>query len=89
MTLLVDDKPVISDRMDHTVPIRFSAYAGMDIGRDNGGVVDLGYADRAPFAFNGSVKKVVFDVRPHLSTDDEDSVHMAAQHGRAAHGLSA
>jgi arylsulfatase len=89
VTLLVDDKPVISDRMDHTVPIRFSAYAGMDIGRDNGGVVDLGYADRAPFAFNGSVKKVVFDVRPHLSTDDEDSVHMAAQHGRAAHGLSA
>ena len=29
--------------MDHTVPVRFSGYAGMDIGRDNGGVVDRGY----------------------------------------------
>ncbi len=44
VTLLVDDKPVVSGRMDHTVPIRFSAYAGMDIGHDNGGVVHLGRA---------------------------------------------
>ena len=48
--------------MDHTVPIRFSAYVGMDIGRDNGGVVDLAYEDRKPFAFTGTVKKVVFDI---------------------------
>jgi hypothetical protein len=27
-------------RMDHTVPILFSAYSGLDIGRDNGEVVD-------------------------------------------------
>jgi hypothetical protein len=40
--------------------------AWMDVGRDNGGVVDRSYADRAPFAFNGVVKKVVFDVSPHL-----------------------
>src|SRR5450755_4507808 len=42
VTLYVNDRPVGKGRMDHTVPIRFSAYAGMDIGRDNGGVVDLG-----------------------------------------------
>jgi arylsulfatase A-like enzyme len=89
VTLLVDDKPVASARIDHTVPIRFSAYAGMDIGRDNGAVVDVSYADKAPFAFTGTVKKVVFDVRPHLSTDDEDALHTAAQHGHAAHALSA
>ena len=53
--------------MDHTVPFRFSAYAGMDIGRDNGGVVDRGYANRAPFAFTGTIKKVTFDIKPHLT----------------------
>ena len=65
VTLFVNDRPVGKGRMDHTVPIRFSGYAGMDIGRDNGGVVDLSYADRKPFAFTGTVKKVVFDVKPH------------------------
>ena len=88
VTLLVDDKPVGGGRMDHTVPVRFSAYAGLDIGRDNGAVVDLSYADKAPFAFTGTVRKVVFDVQPHLS-EDEDALHTAEQHGHAAHGLSA
>jgi hypothetical protein len=36
----------------------------MDIGRDNGLVVDLDYEDRAPYAFTGTVKKVVFDLKP-------------------------
>ena len=53
--------------MDHTVPLRFSGYAGMDIGRDNGGVVDRDYADQAPFAFTGTIKKVIFDIKPHLT----------------------
>ena len=89
VTLLVNDKPVASGRMDHTVPIRFSAYAGMDIGRDNGGVVDLSYADRKPFAFTGTVKKVVFDVKPHPSTEDEKALHTVAHHADAGRGLSA
>ena len=75
-------------RMDHSVPFRFSGYAGMDIGRDNGGVVDLSYEDKKPFAFTGTVKKVTFDVKPHLSAQDEDELHAAEQHGHAAHGLS-
>ena len=53
--------------MDRTVPFRFSGYAGMDIGRDNGGVVDRNYANRAPFAFTGTIKKVTFDIKPHLT----------------------
>jgi arylsulfatase len=88
VTLLVDGKPVGGGRMDHTVPIRFSAYAGMDVGRDNGGVVDLGYEDRKPFAFTGTIKKVVFDVAPHPSSGDEATLHAVAQHGHAGHGLS-
>jgi hypothetical protein len=75
-------------RMDRTVPWRFSAYAGMDIGRDNGGVVDRNYADRAPFAFTGTVRKVVVDIRPHLSDDDEHALHESAHHGHVARGMS-
>src|SRR4051794_13022861 len=36
-------------RMDRTVPVRFSAYAGMDVGRDNGLPVDRTYAAKSPY----------------------------------------
>ena len=89
VTLFIDGRPVGKGRMDHTVPVRFSGYAGMDIGRDNGGVVDRSYEREKPFPFTGTVKKVVFDVKPHLSDQDELKLHAAEQHGHAAHGLSA
>ena len=88
VTLFIDDRPVGKGYMDHTVPIRFSAYAGMDIGRDNGAVVDRSYEDRKPFPFTGTIKKVVFDIKPHLTDEDEHALHVAAQHGHAAHALS-
>ena len=88
VTLFIDERPVGKGRMDHTVPIRFSGYAGMDIGRDNGGVVDRSYEDRKPFAFTGTVKKVTFDIKPHLSDQDALNLHAAAHHGDAAHALS-
>jgi hypothetical protein len=89
VTLFIDDRPVGKGRMDHTVPVRFSGYAGMDIGRDNGGVVDLSYEHEKPFAFTGTVKKVVFDINPHTSAQDELDLHAAAHQGDAAHALSA
>ena len=89
VTLFIDERPVGTGRMDHTVPIRFSGYAGMDIGRDNGGVVDLGYENRKPFAFTGTIKKVTFDVNPHPSAEDEHELHTAEHHGHTAHALSA
>ncbi len=89
VTLFINDKPVGKGRMDHTVPIRFSGYAGMDIGRDNAGVVDLGYENRKPFAFSGTIKKVTFDVNPHPSTEEAHETHKAVQHGHTAHALTA
>jgi len=88
VTLYVNDQPVGKGRMDHTVPIRFSGYAGMDIGRDNGAVVDRSYEDRKPFPFTGTIKKVVFDVKPHPAGEDEQELHAASQHGHAAHALA-
>jgi arylsulfatase len=44
--------------------------------------VDRSYADKSPFAFTGTVKKVVFDVNPHLT---EASEHDLAEHANWAH----
>ena len=89
VTLYVNDTPVGNGRMEHTVPIRFSGYAGMDIGRDNGGVVDLSYEDRKPFAFTGEIKKVVFTIDPHSSPDEAKELHKTVHHGHTAHALTA
>ena len=89
VTLYVNDRPVGKGRMDHTVPVRFSGYAAMDIGRDNGGVVDLSYDDRKPFPFTGTVKKVVFDIKTHRTQDDEHELHLAERHGHTVHAVSA
>ena len=52
----------------------------MDIGRDNGGVVDLAYEDRAPYAFTGTVKQVVFDLKPaHHGAEQGLHEHATAQ----------
>ena len=89
VTLFVDDEPVGSGRMDHTVPPRFSGYSGMDIGRDNGLPVDRSYADRSPFAFTGTIRKVVFDIAPHLTEEDELAMHEHERQGALAHGMGA
>jgi hypothetical protein len=60
----------------------------MDIGRDNGLPVDRRYADKSPFAFTGTLKKVVFDINPHLD-EDEQALHEHAHQSLAAHGMSA
>lgn len=75
--------------MDHTVPMRFSGYSGMDIGRDNGLPVDRSYADRSPFAFTGTIEKVVFDLHPHLDEADAKRIHEHMHRGAVAHGMGA
>jgi hypothetical protein len=41
VTLHANGKVIGEGKMPHTVPIAFSSYAGLDVGRDNGLVVDL------------------------------------------------
>jgi arylsulfatase len=64
VTLWANEKQIGEGRLKQTVPIAFTSYAGMDIGRDNGGVVDLNYEEKAPYIFSGTVKKVTFDLKP-------------------------
>ncbi len=63
VSLFVNGEQVGGGDMPKTVPVTFTSYAGMDIGRDNGLVVDRDYEDRAPYAFTGTVKQVVFDLQ--------------------------
>jgi arylsulfatase A-like enzyme len=89
VSLFVNGEKVGSGRMEHTVPSRFSGYAGMDIGCDNGLVVDKSYADKAPFRFTGEIKQVVFDIGPDLSDEDRQALHEHASQALAAHGANA
>ena len=74
---------------------RFNAYAGMDIGRDNGLVVDRSYEDRAPFPFTGEIKVVTFDLKPHLTETGEEHeelerhLHEEHEHMAALHASTA
>jgi arylsulfatase A-like enzyme/uncharacterized membrane protein len=86
-SLLVNGERVGEGRMPRTVPVAFSSYAGMDIGRDNGSVVDLEYDARRPYAFTGVVRDVVFDLKPnHL--DDELAIHEATAQANVSYGAA-
>jgi arylsulfatase len=88
VSLYANGEKVGEGRMERTVAVRFSGYAGMDVGRDNGLPVDRAYAAKAPYPFTGTVKKVVFDLKPG-SHDEEKALHEAGTHVATAHGISA
>lgn len=87
MTLWANDRLIGEGRAAQTVSLAFTSYAGMDMGRDNGLVVDRGYEDQAPYAFTGTVKEVIFDLKPvHLAAEKALREHASVQavgHGAA------
>ena len=89
VTLFINGERAGGGRMDHSVAVRFSGYSGMDIGRDAGLPVEHAYADKSPFAFTGTINKVLFDIDPHLTEEDRQAVHEHAHHGALACGIGA
>ena len=87
VTLWANGEKIGEGRMDRTVALRFSFYAGMDIGRDNGNTVDPAYRDKAPYAFTGTVKKVVFDLKPEPH-EHEKTLHQTAHHDAVGAAMS-
>ena len=87
VTLWAGDRQIGEGTIPRTISMLFTTYAGMDIGRDNGGVVDLVYEDRAPYAFTGTVKRVVFDLKPGTH-EDEQALHEHASRQAVAHGVA-
>jgi arylsulfatase A-like enzyme/uncharacterized membrane protein len=87
VTLFANDKEIGKGTIPHTVAMLYTTYAAMDIGRDNGGVVDLAYEDKAPYAFTGTVKEVVFDLHP-ASLQEERDLHHHSSTQAVGHGLA-
>jgi arylsulfatase len=87
VTLFVNDEPVGDGRLPRTVPVAFTSYAGMDIGRDNGLVVDRSYEHKAPYPFTGTVKHVVFDLQP-LPLAQQQALHEHQLSHTVGHGAS-
>jgi arylsulfatase A-like enzyme/uncharacterized membrane protein len=87
VSLWAGDRQIGEGEIPRTISLIFTTYAGMDISRDNGGVVDLDYEDRAPYAFTGTVRNVVFDLAPHTH-DTEVDLHEATAQAALAHGAA-
>jgi hypothetical protein len=76
--LLINGKVVGEGRLEHTVPFTFSAYACLDIGRDNEKPVSWTY--KSPFEFTGTIKTVKFDLEPAgKKSDAEKAENQKAQ----------
>ncbi|MGZ4363921.1 MAG: sulfatase-like hydrolase/transferase, partial [Gaiellaceae bacterium] len=89
VTLWANDEQIGEGRVEKTAPMMLTSYAGMDVSRDNGLVVDLAYEDKAPYPFTGTVKKVVFDLKPPSSHEDDQALHEHESIHAVAHGVSA
>jgi arylsulfatase len=89
VSLWANGEQIGEGRLDKTIPMMPTSYAGMDVGRDNGLVVDLDYEDRAPYAFTGTLKQVIFDLMPAETHDDEKALHEHAAVHAVAHGVGA
>jgi arylsulfatase len=87
VTLWANGVQIGEGTMPHTVAFLYTTYAAMDIGRDNGGVVDLAYEDKAPYAFTGTVKNVVFDLKPAHQEAEQD-LHLHRETQAVAHGAA-
>jgi arylsulfatase A-like enzyme len=87
LRLRINGRPSGAGRIGSTVPGQFTVYSGMDIGRDNGLPVDLGYADKLPFAFTGTVRTVTFDIPQPTNRTTAETLHRTAVQGQVARGL--
>jgi arylsulfatase len=61
-TLSVDGKVVAEGRMEGTADFRFSLDETFDVGEDTGTPVAEDYADRMPFRFTGTLRKLVIEL---------------------------
>ena len=60
-TLSVDGRQVAQGRIERTIPLRISLDETFDVGRDTGTPVVEDYVDRMPYAFNGTLGKIVIE----------------------------
>lgn len=67
ITLSVNGAPVGQGRFEKSQAGQFTASETFDIGKDLGSPVSIEYADRKPFAFNGTIHRLHFKLLPKPS----------------------
>lgn len=72
--LLIDGKPIATGDLPVTIPLSLGLSAGVCVGADAGSPVMEDY--RPPFAFTGTVKKVLVDVTGEAVEDKEAQMKM-------------
>ena len=74
--LLVDEKAVGEVKIPQTVGVRFSLDETFDVGEDTGTPVLEEYAEKMPFRFTGSLKRLGVVLEPHkLSEEEQRRLH--------------
>jgi len=70
-TVFVDEKQVAQGRVPQTLMARFSLDETFDVGQDTGTPVVEDYAKKMPYAFTGTLKKLVVVLQPEKLTPEE------------------
>jgi arylsulfatase len=72
--LFVDGQPVGSGELPVTIPLTLGLASGVSIGKDGGAPVTEAY--RPPYAFTGTIDRVVYDVSGEHVVDHEAEIRM-------------
>jgi arylsulfatase len=70
-TLFVDEKQVAQGHISRTVMVRFSLDETFDVGEDTGTPVVEDYVDKMPYAFTGTLKKLMVVLEPEKLTSEQ------------------
>jgi hypothetical protein len=74
-TLFVDGQPVGDGELPVTIPLALGLAAGISVGADAGAPVTDAY--EPPFAFTGTLEKVVYDISGEHVLDHETELRVA------------
>src|SRR5262249_61175042 len=78
-TLFVDGQQVAEGKIAQTIRARFSLDETFDVGADTGTPVIEDYVDKMPFAFNGTLRKLVVVLEPQKLSPEEQQALRAAE----------
>ena len=78
-TLFVDEKQVTQGRIPQTVVVRFSLDETFGVGEDTGTPVVEDYVDKMPYAFTGTLQKLLVILEPEkLAMEDRERLRQEA-----------
>ena len=70
-SLFVDGNKVAEGQLPRTIAVRFSLDETFDVGEDTGTPVAEDYADKMPYRFTGTLKKLGVVLEPQKLSEEE------------------